>query len=424
MPVLIGLNAFFVAAEYALVAIRATQIDQMRLRGRRRAADAMASLKNDPASAIGAIQVCITMTNLLLGWIGEPAMTELLTILFGPLVAMYPRLFTGISIGLGFVIVTLLTVVLSELVPKAVTLRYVEMIARLTARPTLAIMRATRPLVWLMNRIANGVTRPLGLGRVDTMIEEAHSADEIRMLAIEAAADGVISPRERSVILNALALGRRTARQIMIPRHKVAYLDLQRTMEENRLVLNRRLYSRLPLCDGGLDHVVGLILTREFLAAYNESGDVSVLNLIARPAVFAPAGVSLDRLLTLFSENRTEFLMVVDEYGQVEGIVTLRDVVDELIDPRGAESRRPGSAEGPFVVSGEMPIHEVATALGRDGWGSSHGVVTIGGLVVARLGHIPSAGEEADVEGIRLRVVEATPRLVKRVSVEAGDAAT
>jgi CBS domain containing-hemolysin-like protein len=331
VPLLIALNAFFVSAEYAIVGSRAMHVDELRKRGRRRAADAVVALKANPAATIGAVQVCITMTNLLLGWLGEPAMGELLERLLGPMVRLYPRVFHFVSLAVSFLVVTLLTVVFSELLPKALTLRYVVTAAAITAVPVLAIRSAVAPLVAVMNGLANLITRPLGLGRVQDFEDARITPDEIRSLATQAAEDGTVTPQERAMILNALSIGRRVAREIMTPRMHVAALDLQRTMDENRAVLNERLHSHLPLCDGGLDQVVGVIETKEFLSAYNASGDVSVLSLIAQPPVFVPETVGVDRLLTMFRESGSPLLFAVDEYGGVEGIVTLRDVLEELV---------------------------------------------------------------------------------------------
>ncbi|HEV7298106.1 MAG TPA: hemolysin family protein [Tepidisphaeraceae bacterium] len=333
VPILIACNAFFVCAEYAVVAIRSQELDRLRARGRQRAADAMAALKADPAGAIGAIQVCITMTNLMLGGIGEPAMTALLVRVIGPLGDLLPEaVFRTISTFLSFTIVTLLTVVLSELLPKALTLRYVEPVTSFTAVPVLWVRRAVRPLVWLMNLLANAVSRPLGLGRVDEAEKQTHSAADIISLTTSAAADGVVTPLEQALVLNALALGKRTAKQIMVPRMQVAYLDLKWDMARNREVINSHLFSRLPLCDGGLDKVIGVLHTKEFLSAYHAAGDVSVLPLIARKPHFVPETAKVDRLFPLFGQYHSEMLLVVDEYGGVEGVVTLKDVVDELLD--------------------------------------------------------------------------------------------
>jgi CBS domain containing-hemolysin-like protein len=331
VPLLIACNAFFVAAEYAVVAARAATVESMRHKGRRRSADAIERLQSQPASAIGTIQVCITMTNLMLGWIGEPAMSALLHMLFSPLVTLAPAVMTAIATALSFLIVTLLTVVLSELLPKALTLKYAEVAATLTAVPVLAIRKLLRPLVWVMNGLADIVIRPLGIGSVEDMERQRVSADELRLLATMAGEQGALTERERVLVLNSLAIGRRSGREIMVPRVQIVYLDLTWSMDRNREVINQQLHSRLPLCDGGMDKVVGVVHTKEFLAAYNAAGETSVLLLIARQPVFVPSSVTLDRLLQRFHESRTQIVFLVDEYGGVDGLVTLQDVVDELI---------------------------------------------------------------------------------------------
>jgi CBS domain containing-hemolysin-like protein len=429
VPLLIGLNAFFVAAEYALVAIRSPQIEALARTGRRRAARAMAGLKADPASAIGAIQVCITMTNLLLGWVGEPAMTQLLSLLFAPLAKFVPAgLFRGVSFGLSFVIVTLLTVVFSELLPKALTLRYVPRVATFTAVPVLWVLRLTRPLVWVMNTTADLVTRPLGLGSVREMEKEWHTAEEIRHITAQAAEQGALSAAERSLVLNSLAFGRRRARQVMVPRTRVVCLDLRRPMEDNRRVINDHLHTRFPLCDGGLDRVIGWVPTKEFLAAYHADGDVSVLQLLARKPVFQPEGVTLDKLLATFHKEQTEIVFIVDEYGGVEGIVTLQDVVDELlaglITPHDARPPIAGqSTPDLLIVSGDTPRHELAARLGLPERSPDGGVVTVGGLVVSRLGRVPAPGEEVTVDGLTFKVLASDGKVVKSVAVRRSSAA-
>jgi CBS domain containing-hemolysin-like protein len=423
VPLLIALNAFFVAAEYALVAVRSPQIEALAAAGRRRAARAMARLKADPASAIGAIQVCITMTNLLLGWVGEPAMTQLLSLLFAPLAKFLPQsVFRGLSFGLSFVIVTLLTVVFSELLPKALTLRYVPRVATFTAVPVLWVLRLTRPLVWVMNTTADLVTRPLGLGSVTEMEKEWHSAEEIRQITSQAAEQGALTSAERSLVLNSLAFGRRRARQVMVPRTRVVCLDVRRPMEENRRVIHNHLHTRFPLCDGGLDRIIGWVPTKEFLAAYHAEGDVSVLRLLARKPVFQPEGVTLDKLLATFHREQTEIVFVVDEYGGVEGIVTLQDVVDELLAGLIAphDSRPPIAGQSTadvMVVSGDTPRHELAARLGLPERAPSAGVVTVGGLVVSRLGRVPAAGEEVTVDGLTFKVLESDGKVVRSVAV-------
>lgn len=415
VPLLIACNAFFVAAEYALVAARSFQIEALRLRGFALTAAAMSSLKERPASSIGAIQVCITMTNLLLGWIAEPAMSSLLEMAFGPVIRLHPALFGGVAIAISFIIVTLLTVVLSELLPKALTLRFVEPAAILTAVPMRAVSVAVTPLVWIMNGLANLITRAFGLGRVTDMEERTATAEEIMLIASEAAEDGVVTTRERSLILNSLALGRRRARQIMVPRLKVAFLDLQKNMDDNRAMMGEQLFSRYPLCNGGMDQVIGVIHVKEFLAAYNEAGDSTVMQLISRPATFAPSTIALDRLLEMFTAESTQMIILVDEYGTVEGMVTLRDVVDELLIVGAPEDL----ATGKQLVPGETPLHELAARIGRPQWSANSEVVTVGGLVVAQIGRVPRPGVSVIVDGVQLKVVSSDRVAVRVVEVSA-----
>lgn len=429
VPALIALNAFFVAGEYAVVAARPVHLEALRRRGYRRAAGAMERLKRDPASAIGAIQVCITITNLLLGWLGEPAMSRVLLALFGPLAEAIPEaVFTPLSVAVSFLVVTLLTVVFSELLPKALTLRYVPPVVALTAAPVVVIGAAVRPLVWVMNGMANLVTLPLGLGRVETMEEQEASVEELRLLATEAAREGVLSPAERSLILNTLALNHRLANRVMVPRMQVQFLDLRKSMDDNRKVMGEHLHTRYPLCDGDLDKIIGVVRTKQFLTAYHAAADTSVLALIADEAIFAPEISTLGQVLALFSEKKTEFAILVDEYGGIAGIVTLRDIVDDLLGAvdeskalmaealRGdATAQKP--APGRRVVRGDLAVHELARLLGTPDWAADEEAATVAGLIQSRLGEIGQAGAAVEVDGVRLKVLRSDGRSIRRVEV-------
>lgn len=420
VPALIGLNAFFVSTEYALVAFRPAHEERLAQRKLRATLAAIRTLRGEMAASIGAIQVCITMTNLLLGWIGEPAMSDLLNWLLGPVWQLLPpAVGAGIATAVGFLIVTLLTVVLSELVPKAVTLQRTLSIVRITAVPMVFIMRMIRPLVWLMNTSAQVTMRALGLGNV--RIDDAPpTAEEIGLIARQAGEAGTVNPQERSLILNALALGKRTARQIMVPRVKMVFLDIRLNMEDNLARMGERLFSRLPLCDGGLDRVLGLVYTKEFLTAFQvKDADSSVLQLIARPAVFAPASISLHQLLTTFAEKRSHLIFLVDEYGGVEGMVTLTDVIDELIgEMREAGEEEPDDNGATHLhFAGDTPLHELAERLKHEPWPASGEVTTIGGLITARLGRIPLPGQTVEIDDLVLKITESDQRRIQSIEL-------
>jgi len=421
VPLLIAVNAFFVIAEYALVAVRSAQIEQLRAT-HPLAAAALRKLKSQMASAIGTIQICITMTNLVLGSVGEPAMTKLLLTIFSSIEDV-PGV-RGVSAAVSFLIVTLLTVVLSELVPKAVTLQYTLPLAQLIAGPILFIQRALMPLVWIMNTMANLTTRILGLGPV-TIGDEKITADELRHITSEAADHGNLTLRERTLILNSLTLGRRTAAEVMVPRTRASYLDIQRSMKDNLAAISSYLFSRMPLCDGGMDQVLGVVYTKEFLTAQAETDDSTVLLLIARPPVFVPVTLALDRLLQRFHDEQTHLLFLVDEHGSVKGIVTLTDVVNELLGPmhEGADSRIVSKDETSIVVRAEMPIAHLADHMRKPGWGDdaqskADNVRSVGGLLVSRLGRVPRAGESVTINGMKLTATKATSRHVDEVRAE------
>lgn len=422
VPFLIALNAFFVVAEYALVAVRSSQIEQLRTT-RPRAASALRRLKSNMGSAIGTIQICITMTNLVLGSVGEPALTGLIERAIGS-IATAPA-FRVVTVATSFIVVTLLTVVLSELVPKAVTLQHTVTLATLTAQPILLIQRVLKPLVWIMDTMANLTTRSLGLGPV-TIEDEGVTVEELRHITSEAAESGHLTLRERTLILNSLTLGRRTAAEVMVPRVRVNVLDLQKSMQENLETIGSYLYSRMPLCDGGMDHVLGIVYTKEFLTAYQEAGgeaggaDSSVLLLLARKPVFVPVTISLDKLLQRFHDDRTHMLFLVDEHGGVQGIVTLTDVVNELLGPmhEGADTRVVAQDEKGMVVRAEMPVSHLADYLRRPGWASDSDVRSVGGLLVAKLGRVPRVGDSVEIDCVRLTAHVTTSRSVTEVRVD------
>lgn len=422
VPVLIALNAFFVVAEYAIVAVRSSQIEQLRTT-RPRAATALRKLKDNMGSAIGTIQICITMTNLVLGSVGEPALTNLIQSVIGQ-IATAPA-FRVFTVALSFIIVTLLTVVLAELVPKAVTLQHTVTLATLIARPIVLIQRVLTPFVWIMDTLANLTTRTLGLGPVK-IEDEVVTVDELRHITSEAAESGNLTLRERTLILNSLTLGRRTAQEVMVPRVRANVLDLQKSMQENLDTIGSYLYSRMPLCDGGMDHVLGVVYTKEFLTAYQEAGgetggaDSSVLLLIARKPIFVPVTISLDKLLQRFHDDRSHMVFLVDEHGGVQGIVTLTDVVNELLGPmhEGADSRVVSQDAAGMVVKAEMPVSHLADYLKKPGWASSAETRSVGGLLVSRLGRVPRVGDEVAIDGIKLTAHRTTSRSVAEVRVD------
>ena len=419
VPILIALNAFFVMAEYAMVAVRSSQIEQIRLRSPKAAA-AVRKLRDNMSSAIGTIQLCITMSNLVLGSVGEPVMAKVLEMPLGKL-ADDPK-FRPVSLVMSFVLVTLLTVILSELVPKAVSLQYTVTVARFTAGPILLVRNILRPFVWVMDTLANLTTKSLGLGEVK-IGDDVVTADELGHITREAGEAGSLTTREQTLILNSLSLGKRTAAEVMVPRVKVNYLDITRSLDENLAVIGSYLFSRMPLCDGGMDHVLGVVYTKEFYAAYQELSDTTdpsvLLMLIAKQPIFAPMTIDLDQLLQRFHDDKSHLVFLVDEHGGVQGIVTLTDVVNELVGPiiEGTDTRILARDSKSMTVRAELPIAHLARYMHLPNWAAEADVRSVGGLMTSELGRVPHKGETLEIDGVKLIAHKTTPRNVQEVRV-------
>ncbi|MGC4031367.1 MAG: transporter associated domain-containing protein [Tepidisphaeraceae bacterium] len=268
-----------------------------------------------------------------------------------------------------------------------------------------------------MNHIANAVTRPLGLGRVDEMDDEPVTVEELRLLAQRATENGTLTRRGQSLVLNSLSLIERTARDVMIHRSRVAYVDLKKSMDENRQVMNAHLYSRLPLCDGGFDRVIGVVYTKEFLTAFAEQTDSSVLQLIAKAPVFVPEQVNVDRLVSTFREYNTQLLLVTDEHGSVQGIVTLDDVLDELLEDTQPAATNPLTAGKPISVPGDTPARDIRSRYGLPEWADDSTATTLAGVLIAHAGRVPGTGEVIEADGLRFRIEESDPRRIGEVAL-------
>lgn len=207
------------------------------------------------------------------------------------------------------------------------------------APPITLLAKVVAPLVWVMNLLANAITLPLGLGRVEDAEKQTVSADELKLMANQAVEDGVVTPQERRIILASLTLGRCKARDIMVHRKLVQFVDVSKSMDDNKQTVDSALHSRFPLCNIELDKTIGVLSAKDFLTAYHAGGDTAMLQLISHEAIFVPEMITLDKLLTQLRDNKAQMVFLVDEYGSVQGMVTLQDVVDELIaDDRSTDA--------------------------------------------------------------------------------------
>ena len=413
---LILLNAFFVAAEFAIVRVRTTRVAELARAGDWRA-KAVAAAQRRLDAFLSATQLGVTLSSLGLGWIGEPAFQHLLEPVFAALGITSARVIENTSIAVAFALITFLHIVLGELVPKSYTIRRTERVALWVALPIRVFQLVFAPALWLLGRTSAATLRLLGV-TAETSGDLAHSEEELRMLLAESHRVGVLSGQKRELLENVIDYTERTARHVMIPRADIAYVSLARPLEENLGVIDQTAHTRFPLARSDIDHVVGMVHVKDLFRRRSELRSSEDLAALKRPILFVPESRPLDALQRDFQDGRTHMAIVVDEYGGTSGLVTLEDVIEELIgDIQDEFDREPPQVEQTaqgFVFDGLTPIDDAAERL-RIELPRPGDVSTLGGLVTAHIGRIPRRGDTVALPGYELRVMEMKGRRVGKV---------
>ncbi len=423
VPGLLFANAFFVAAEFALVKVRVSQIDQLAEEGSW-AARLTSKLLDRLDAYISASQLGITLASLGLGWAIhdsiEPFIESVLQAVGLP--------GTGVSLGgktiflvplLSFLFVTFLHILLGELVPKSLAIRSARTISLWTAPFLMAFYYLFFPVIWLLNKSSDLVLALFGLGHANHA-EMTHTEEEVRHILAESTEGGHLSRNERVMIENVLNLEEKTARRIMVPRPDITYLSLSRSIDDNLRLARQAGHTRFPLCEEDLTRIVGMIHVKDLFRA-GQTDQRPDLRKLARNAPFLPETLHLDQLLVEFQRNRVHLAMLIDEYGSVTGMVTLENVIEELVGPIQDEFDR----ELPPITTLEDGAHEVDAGLPLDRLAEVCGVElpetdadTTGGLILDILGRLARVGDSVRVDGHRLSVVQADPTRIRRVRVE------
>lgn len=416
---LVLLNGFFVAAEFAIVKVRATRIQQLADEGNRRAAVAQVVV-NRLDEHLSATQLGITLASLALGWIGEPALAMLLEPPLHALGRLVPALraplvLHTVSFMVGFSIVTMLHIVLGELVPKSMAIAQAETMTLYCAGPLRQFYRFFQWPIRALNSLAGAVLRWMGFERASER-EMAHTEDELRMLVGASARGGYLDEVERVMIDNVFDFSERIAREIMVPRSEMTCLFVEDSAEEN---IGRALeagYTRFPLVHEDKDHVVGMIHSRDLLA-----GGVRDLQQIMRPMLMVPEMLSVSRLLHEFQRRKTQMAVLVDEYGGTSGLVTLEDLMEEIvgdIQDEFDEEEPDVTTIGPdaFEVDAGILIEEAEERFALD-LPETEGVDTLGGYVMATLGQRPELGQNVTAGAHQLTVTEVEGLRIARLKV-------
>jgi magnesium and cobalt exporter, CNNM family len=405
---LVAGNAFFVVGEYAVITARRASVAPLAERGSKRAAVVL-RLMDDPVRVISTVQVGITAIGILTGAIGEPLVNDLLG---GGLPAW-------LSFMIAFSLVTYLTVVLGELVPKALTLHSAEKLALLVARSIELIGIALRPVVWLLQQSARAVLRPFGIREV-VAGETIRTQDELRAIVDEAESLGVIPRAQEELIYNVFDFASREAADVMVPTAEVAWIDATVSASEALDRLAAIPHRRVPVGEGTLDRLVGILHAHDVLKAARETPPATTREL-ARPALIVPETKDLGALLRELREQRQEMAVLVGEYGTTSGIVTLEDIVEEIVGEIQSEYELPNSrvrpvGEGAVEVAGSISIDDFQEATGAKL--PQTDARTLAGLVFESLGRGAVEGDTVELATVRLHVEQIDGARIARIRAE------
>ena len=418
VSLLVLLNGFFVAAELALVRIRDTQLEALVVKGNRRAKMAR-HIVTHIDSYISATQFGITLASMGLGVAVEPVFRDLLAPFFDLTGITTENVRRGIAIGFGFFANCYLLIVVGELVPKAIAIRRTLQTSLWVASPLNWFYRISYPFIWLLHRSSQFVLRRLGFSAEE--FQNVHSEEELRLVlsASQSAAGGTAVGR--NIVLNALDLRHRTAREVMRPRHEITAFNTDATIAECLALAEKTRYSRFLICEAGdLDKTPGVVHIKDLYALRDKARTAAELLPVARKLIYVPETARLEKLLQLFLEHKSHIAVVVDEYGGTTGIVTLENVLEALVgqiqDEFDSEkSELAHVSENVWEAAGTLPLHELEKIMGTVE--HDEGIATASGWLTERLGGFPKTGDTLAVGVCELRVEEMDGRRVARLKI-------
>jgi len=420
--VLVALNGFFVAAEFALVRVRDSRLVQLEQEGSTRAARARTALQ-DLDAYLSVCQVGITVASLALGWVGEPAVSALLRPLLHGVGIESERIVELIAVILGFSVITYAHLVFGEQAPKYFSIQRAEGTSMWISGPLRFFMILFRPLVWLVNTSTNFILRPWGIRLGEEM--EAHSEEELRIMISSSVASGELDPQEHDYLNNVFDFGDTVAREVMVPRPDIEALPTTASLEElvERAAFGR--YTRYPVYEGDIDHVLGAVHVKDLFRAAKEDGDGFDIRPLIRDCLVVPETKRIEQILREFQSRKLQMAIVIDEWGSVEGLITIEDVVEELVGEIQDEFDEDEAAieplgENTYAVDGRIPITDVNDYFDLDL--PHEDFDTIGGFVLGSLGRPPEPGDVVPADGVTLRVKTVDGPRVSMLTLERGEA--
>jgi putative hemolysin len=407
------LNGVFSMSEAAIIASRKARLQQMIEKGDAGAETAL-KLSEDPNTFLSAIQIGITLIGILSGAFGGATIAgQIATALKDTPLAPYAE---AVGFGLIVVVTAYLSLIIGELVPKRLALQSPERIASVIARPMQIVSIITAPIVKLLSASTNIVLFLLGARKSD---EPPVSEEEIKAMIQEGIEAGVFEESEHDMVEGIFRLGDRRISTLMTPRPDVTWLNLEDTPEENRAKIIASNYSRFPVCDGDPDHVVGLLQTKDLLSSVLAGGQFDLKQVMQEP-LFVPESVSASKVLDMFRESATHIALVIDEYGGFKGLVTIQDILEEIVGDVEEEEQPIQRADGSWLLDGMTSVDDFKELLDIDEIpGENDDFETLGGFIMMQQGKIPEAGESFEWRSFRFEVMDMDGNRVDKVLVTA-----
>ena len=411
--ILLLLNGLFVMSEMAVVSSRKAKLQQQANEGNKRAKAAL-DLAQDPSLFLSTVQIGITLISVLLGAVGGPAFSEPLAELLKNVPLLVPYANT-LALVIVVVIITFLTILISELIPKRLALHDPEKIAASVSSPMLFISRLFSPLVWILGRLTDFILKLMG---AKPSAEPPVTEEEIQLLIDQGTEAGVFEEAEQDMVEGVFSLGDSRIYSLMTPRADIVWLDITDSPDEIRRKVAECDYSRFPVCQDSLDTILGIIKARDLLAHPGLSNENFKLKDKLRPALYIPETMFASRALELFKEKSAELMLVIDEFGSLQGLLTINDIIEEIVGDIEVEPQATQRQDGSWLLDGMLPVDDFKELFTlTKPLPHEDEYETLSGFVMMSLGRVPQASDHFEWGGMRFEVMDMDGHRVDKVLV-------
>ena len=412
-------NAFFVAVEFSIVKVRSTQLESISDKENQRAKTARKIVANLD-KYLSATQLGVTISSLALGWIGEPISANLLRPVFSLFNVTNPQTIHTLALTFGFVTITYLHVIMGELAPKYIAIKYPKSVALYLSIPLNIFFVIFKPFIWVLNVSSRFIVRVLGVQSV-TESDRFHSEEELRLLIAEGRQSGAIDQTEHQLIEKIFEFNDKQAQEIMVPRNHMVALNIEDSREEIFTIVTEEGFSRLPVYKDTIDNIIGVIYTKDLISAAEHRELITLMDII-RPAFFTTSTKQIGNLLKDMQRNKVHMAIVVDEHGGVEGLITIEDIVEEIVgeiqDEYDVEAAQVTTEKsGVYLVNPMISIEDFNkrfnSAIPED-----TDYQTLNGFLQKVTGHIPEVYERVDFKGLSFIITKKTGNRILQLRVQ------